>query len=401
MNKIVLSCAFKFLIVFIMIINSANAINAKPDLKLKNNNFLIYPHGRYYVGFEDRHLINTSACPSRFSNKSNNAFFSTNNQKKCDEIWLRLYYPTIKSGSSSYLPTPSLIDDIKSANKSITKSEINELLNIKSYTLLHAPIERGKFSTLFFSPGYGILGQQYENIITNLVSHGYIVVTINSQFINGKLMLDNGHIVDILQPTSLKQKKNLFLNSQGDLSFTYHYLKDFPGNEPVINAIDWDRIGLIGHSLGAATVSHFSTHTAIKAIAALDLTIDLLNKKSCESTQLIPFLHLFSSQMYLSFQSTDLPCLSRNTKLSKTEYLVILYNPKDVHDREYSMHLNFADYSTLQYHPTLKKALHVINRGSKRFLGTGNGIEISEMINNKLLTFFDRYLNSPKPIRYR
>ncbi len=380
------------LINLISIVKICNAAENMPNNKISNS-YLNRPTGAYHVGFKDYQLINNNACPNKFYDGKNGVDFSKNNVKKCDEIWLRIYYPTNKAGSSLYTPSSGLADDAKSANKALTTDEIKKLLAIRSFSTQNASIAKGKFPIILLSPGYGIPAQEYENIITNLVSHGYIIAGINSQFMNGALTLPNGHIVPVIQPDTKDQKKALFLNSLDDLSFTFDYLKNTSSKDNILKAINWSHIGLLGHSLGAGTVAHFADHDGIKAVASLDLTIDLQYGNNCHRDAHVPFMHMFSSDMYMQSKSGDYPYLCKDKKLNKDEYVVVLKNPNDPKDQAYSMHLNFVDYSTLQYHPVMEKTLNEVNKNPKqRFLGTGNGLTITNMINKKLLTFFDQYL---------
>ena len=62
----------------------------------------------------------------------------------------------------------------------------------------------------------------YENSITNLVSHGYVVVGINNLFINGYTALENGHIVSVTTDYSIQTKLNMRVYLQKNGEFIYN-----------------------------------------------------------------------------------------------------------------------------------------------------------------------------------
>lgn len=353
------------------------------------NSYLVKPSGHYQVGFKDFHLINTQACPNIFY-KKNSVDFSQKNPRHCNEVWLAIYYPTTYHGHSVYYPAPSIVEDLKSITHDLSKSKISEIKRLKSNTSKEAPIAAGHFPTIFFSPGYGVPTQEYENIIVNLVSHGYIVVGVNSQFINGTLILPNGHRVKTTLPKTSQQRHDLFVNSLKDLSFVYKKLQSMQMQSPVLAAIDWKHTGLLGHSLGAGTVAHFANHEGVGAVASLDLTIDLLRNNTCKVRIKPPFLHLFSSYMYSINPSGNFPYLCRTTPRSHNA-IVVLTDAHSPNNKSYSKHMNFVDYSTLQYQPTIANGLKHLST-SQRFLGTGNGWVIVKKMNQVLLNFFNKHL---------
>lgn len=62
-------------------------------------------------------------------------------------------------------------------------------------------------------------------------------------------------------------------------------------------------------------------------------------------------------------------------------------------DHDFSYHMNFSDFSTLQYLPAEQIALaYFKQQGMKSPLGAGNGWEITNTINIYLVQFFDTYL---------
>lgn len=351
--------------------------------------YLHKPTGKYGVGYKTYYLLNNKNCPNVFFKRVNQDNFSSNNKLHCNEIELAVYYPTEKRGSSPYQPIPSLISDVKSFDNNASESNIKQIKNIKSYSVLNAPIIEKQFPLILFSPGYGLPSQEYENIITELVSWGYIVIGVNSQFINGDIIFSNTPS-KVIQPETEEDKRNLFRNSYDDLAYAYERLSHKKIREPILDNISWDRVGLLGHSLGAASVARFSKTAGIRAVASLDLTIDLLDGNACHKGLNKPFMHMFSSQMYKDDGSSNYPYLCKDNMLLPYKKIVVI---SGLQSKMYSMHMNFCDYSTLQYSPSIMRSLLKLEkRPDEVFLGLGNGINITNSINERLRYFFDEYL---------
>lgn len=362
--------------------------SANPDYS--GSRYLHKPTGTYNVGYKRYHLINLKACPNSFFKESNKDSFSDINPLHCNEIELAVYYPTKKVGSSPYYPIPSLIADIQTFSTNVSESNIEHIKAIRSHSGINLPIVDKKFPVVFFSPGYGLPTQEYENTLTELASNGYIVVGVNSQFINGNISFNNTKIASVIEPETDEDKKDFFRNGYADFSYVYDVLSQKKLKDPVLNNISWNKFFLLGHSLGAAIVARFASYPGILAVATLDLTIDLLEGNDCHPGLKTPFMHIFSSQMYLKSDNKKFPYLcKKNESMPYKNIVVISGNNNPL----YSMHMNFCDYSTLQYEPSIMSALNQLRKKPDTvFLGTGNGNKIVEQVNKKLLNFFSNYL---------
>lgn len=354
--------------------------------------YLYKPSGEYNVGYKEIHLINKNACPNVFFTHKNAKSFSKKNTLHCNEIELAVYYPSKSKGSSEYRPIPSLVSDLNELNRHVSQRDLEQVKNIRSYAEQNAtPIKESNFPVLFFGPGYGLPAQEYENTLTDLASHGYIVIGVNSQFINGELSFNSAHIAKVIAPESEEDKKNLFRNTYSDLSYSYELLKKKEINDQLLSMINWGKVGLLGHSLGSAIVARFAYHKGICAVAALDLTIDLLEGNNCHKDLKAPFMHMFSTQLYHQNNNREFPYLCKANRSANYKQVLVI---GPLANSSYSMHMNFCDYSTLQYFPIIHDALSVLekNNSAAVFLGTGNGNKITTTINNNLLKFYDTYV---------
>ncbi|MCC5792632.1 MAG: hypothetical protein JJT82_08525 [Legionellaceae bacterium] len=357
----------------------------------KSSACLNKPTGSYGVGYRQLHLVNTTACPNVFLRTSNKGTLSLGNTSYCNEIELAVYYPSNQYGYNHYKSIHSIVEDVKAFNKKVPDEDIKLIKKIKTYAGYNLKLVDGRFPLIIFSPGYGVPVQEYENTITDLVSHGYIVVGINSQFINGNLNMNDSRMSRTIEPKTAEDKKNLFRNTYADLSFVYRYLKQNTNQEPVFKRINWQKVGLLGHSLGAAAVARFSYQPGISAVAAEDLTIDLVQGNQCHLDLKKPFLHLFSMQLYRQIRNQSVPYLCKKNIGSPYKKVVVVGEGQDVN---ISLHMNFTDYSTLQYYPPIKNAMEIFveNNPDELILGTGNGYNITSQINRELNRFFAAHL---------
>lgn len=349
------------LIVFLFLVNTCVVASEIPS-----NTYLTKPTGQYGVGFEDFHWINQSACPDLNYNGKNQNDFSATNKKHCHEITARIYYPSIEKNKkgSIYEPTKSLEQEILSKIPNVTKETIIQFNQIKSFSVKKAEIIKGKkFPVLLFSPGLGSFSQMYENIITELVSHGYIVIGVNTPFVS-LAELPNGHIVqavEIKSPISREKEHQFVAIPAQDLIYVFNKIHTLNNTNALFSAIDLNHIGLFGHSIGArATEDVVQTNPVLfQALATLDGDAQASQKKFS-----IPFMDMMSAKIMTHVKGES----HAPFELANNSYLVVL-SPND-HDSEYSYHLNFSDLSTLQYLPVYqeyKKYLKQHKKIEKKF----------------------------------
>lgn len=322
-------------------------------------NYLSPPSGKYAVSYEDLHLINDRICPDPNSQGKKENFLSLN-KKFCHEIQVRLYYPTLsKAKHRNYYYAP-FIKDLKLKIEAITHKQSTSISEIKSYTSKNEPIVSGqKFPVIFFTPGLGCPSQMYENMITELVSHGYIVFAINSLFINGDIENPNQQIVKAVAPRSTNEIEKVLIPIQlKDLAFCVDSIGAWRNKTTIFNSMDLTKVGALGHSIGGRNVISFAkTHPRkLKAAATLDSSIDPDSKSIAKSS--IPFLHEIAANKQTS---SPFPI---KYELGSNAYLVLMSPNNNNHD--YSYHLNFTDFSTLQYDPDIHVFLKALEKKTRQ-----------------------------------
>ncbi|MGQ3892348.1 alpha/beta hydrolase [Legionella sp. CNM-4043-24] len=344
-----------FISIFFLLLLSTGY--SQTDISFSTKKFLKRPTGAYHVGFEDVHWINQDACPDVNFNGKNQDDFSPNNIKRCHEIMARIYYPSSpknRSYSPYYPPSvKSMLEGIQGLIPDTPQNELNQFKHITSFSQKKSDIVKNqKFPVLFFIPGLGWPPELYENSISELVSHGYIVIGISSPFIN-LVELPNGHIIDPekLPPKSPEEIEAALVPIQkNDLSYVYNAIQRQHNLNAVFVAMDLTRLGVFGHSMGGRVLADISHEhpTWFQAGATLDIGFDTTNNARNKFT--FPFMHEISANRTLV--STGLPV---TFELGNNGYLVVI--SPDEQNHTYSYHGNFADYSTLQYAPAFKKFL--------------------------------------------
>lgn len=311
-------------------------------------NYLLKPTGEYGVAFHDLHWINPSLCPDPNSPQASANDFSSDNKKHCHELMIRIYYPTpfkINLGTPYYPPMITAEQNRLKAIPTVKPTELKQLSQIRSHTLENGPIVKNKkFPVVLFISGSGGQVQFYENIITQLVSNGTIVVGINSVFINGDIALPNGKVISTNFANSWDGvSKTIFPVLESDISFVYKSIHN-PSSNDVFKAMDLNHIGGIGHSFGGRALANVANrHTQwFQALITLDMEVHMGSFKP--KNTLPPAMHVISAYWRSMFGWQNLKYW-----LNQNGYLVTLSpNLKNIH---YSYHLNFTDLSSLHYLP--------------------------------------------------
>lgn len=340
-----------FLCGFLFNINYA----ASSFKRLPEDSYLMKPTGAYGIGFKDYHWINHQVCPDFNFNGKNQGDFSSENPAHCHEIMARIYYPT---NEKPFLDSPYYEPEIKAVQEgllqqypNIPADQINQLSELKSYTSKQQDIIKDKtFPVILFNPGFGLPAQVYENFITELVSHGYIVVGINTPFIN-LVELPNKHVVEPAHVDIDTIDKFVQLQ-HSDLTFVYQQLFMNQANDTIFAKMDLSHIGGFGHSVGGLTISKAIHDDPSLLQAGLTFDIGMDYSGVSRKSFIIPFMH----QIAATRKDVEHP--APIFELGVNGYLVgIAPNETDKH---YSTHASFTDLSTIQETPvfiTIKQYL--------------------------------------------
>ena len=269
---------------------------------------------------------------------------------------------------------------------------MKQLNFLKSYAKPNLPIARERFPVILFSPGAGTNIQEYENLIMQLVSHGYIVIGINSVFISGNFHLPNGTLVPKPNYSASELFHQVYSEQLNDLEFVYQKLNFQNENDPIFTAMDLKHIGTLGHSAGGLAVvdaahQHPNWFQAVSTLdEGLDSVPDVLEKYYSPVTG--PILYLYAAEGHAVITKY------LHTPLLVTDNAFSAVITPSLTNQTYSVHNNFTDYSTLQYQPLINKAIAYAKKTGQAPVGDGDGYDIANSITAYLLAFFDFYLKS-------
>lgn len=393
--------------------------NAGGSTSSPSNNitFLAKPTGTYGIGFQDLHFQDNSRCPDVYYSQTTKDDYSPDNTNHCREIMVRAWYPTnqaITPGVNYYAPQVSTIanlyTDIAKHLSPSTVLNFSQFYAVQTYDYENVVlISNAGFPVVLFSPGSNEDVQHYENVIANLVSHGYVVLGVNSLFLGGYVTLPDGHII-----TAFSNQTDVVDRASriSDIIYVYNNLNSI--NQQLSNSMDITNIGLMGHSSGANAVASITALNQYPFKAAIAMDADVQPTFEAFS---IPFLQELSGTRYWVGkygEPSDRITYTPHYQLNKNNYLVgfvptltELLNPPQ-YGPVYSTHGSFTDDSTLHYMPLYQTMIPLINSLEKiifqgnslgNAFGSGNGYEITNSINTYAVQFFDTYLkNKPNQV---
>ena len=241
------------------------------------------------------------------------------------------------------------------------------------------------YPVILFSHGWNGFNAQNTSQALELASHGYIVIGIQhpygavvTVFNDGTVAKNNPAALPAGAPTEEYETAAHLLSDQwaGDMGFTLDFMQlqsDDP-NSPFHALLDFDRLGVYGHSTGGGAAIQFcGTDTRCKSLLGMDPFMRPVSYEVMEGGLPQPAFFLFSQQW-----KDDVD--SRNNELFHKFYPNVK-TPLGVISIDGTSHYDFADLPLLS---PLAPQL-----GLK---GPINGKRVTTIINDYLLSFFDMTL---------
>ncbi len=208
------------------------------------------PTGEYVVGTQAFHLID----------QSRKEFVVPNNQIY-RELMIQVYYPAAESSGN---PAP-YYENIDALTKQLSATQGFPyiatthlgLTKTYSYTNVTPLQETEKFPLLLFAHGMSLYSQQNTFQLEELASHGYVIVAINFTGDAATTVFPDGDQVDFtpIENTITFLNNRIKLWEQ-DTAFVLDKViqADFDNSfKPIAKLIDFENIGMLGHSFGGAT----------------------------------------------------------------------------------------------------------------------------------------------------
>ena len=316
------------------------------------------------------------------------------------ELMVQIWYPAeTKDGyqNTTHMVFPEL-----------TLSSMANTLNAPSALIRHGatlmssavqgahPVKGEQFPLILFSHGDGGVATQNLSQVEMLVSNGYIVIAPNHTY-NASITFDKNR-----KPTTYKSNitwaeqalhnKKYYANRliryrYDDLAFILEKigaLKIDDSPNPFLGIIDFNRVGVMGHSMGAGTSYHaLINDSRIKAAVALDGWFFPLDDKTFLSKTDKPFLHLAQEEFFNLDISGDL----NNSTEGKINF--------EIHNTLLELNTNsFMVYvkNSLHYDFTDFKQIYIQDRPFSfpiGGLGSVSKSKIKKIMNKSILEFYD------------
>jgi predicted esterase len=225
------------------------------------------PSGRFGIGRAGYDWTDSSR-PDRYSAEP----------KMHRELMVYLWYPTAQSAEKikgAYMPSASQIDKAPEL-KDRTRDEFGPNWpfivsgRISSHAAEDAPLAPGRqaFPVVVFSHGFGGTGFEYTSLIENLVSHGYVVASIEHTESAIVVVFPDGRMIPFhadatpagLSPEERFRRMQVSVSigineGAADVRFVLNRLTELNSSDshhfPLAGRLDLQRVAAMGHSAGA------------------------------------------------------------------------------------------------------------------------------------------------------
>src|SRR5215813_209492 len=161
--------------------------------------------------------------------------------------------------------------------------------NLRSHSYADAPVAAAQrqYPVVVFAPGYGSGPTEYASLIEDLVSHGYIVAGVVPTYFSSYTVFLDGRVVGQHQaardvPGSPSASWDhpvsdpVYRLWTGDMRFTLNQLEKLNADAKshLKGRLDFDRVGVYGHSIGATATAQVAKDDArARAAILLDGTL--------------------------------------------------------------------------------------------------------------------------------
>ncbi len=197
------------------------------------------------------------------------------------ELRIDVWYPAEPHAVAARAP---YFPDLRTLGKRLGLEAIR-LGSITGHTFAAPPIVPGaaRYPVVVLSPGYGSMGILYTGLVEELVSHGYLVATVDHPFQSRAIAYPDGRIVTAVPAGSSTsadpQARELEYQSQievraADLRFVLDRLTSLNADKAetqFARRLDLARVAAVGHSTGGLAAAKAAlADTRFKAVINLD-----------------------------------------------------------------------------------------------------------------------------------
>lgn len=237
--------------------------------------------GPYGVGVKDLHLIDEG----RFEE------FSTDDPDDFREMMIQIWYPVDKEilqPRVDYMDDPTFAWLKGRSPVPLITIPDNAYVFVRPHGRDEVFIsdDEKMYPVIIFSHGYDGVYQIYTSLIEDVVSHGFIVVSINHPYISGVTVFPDGRKIYVSQDLM----GDIGIRSVvGDAKFTLDSIVEMNNSDPDFQGcFDLSKVGMYGHSFGGAATSiccyeddRFLCGLTLDGVFYIDKIPDGLDKPFC------------------------------------------------------------------------------------------------------------------------
>ncbi|MBE3136654.1 MAG: hypothetical protein IMZ43_04565 [Thermoplasmata archaeon] len=218
-----------------------------------DTSFLPKLTGSYGVGVRTMHLIDTS----RLEN-------FTTDPTDVREMMVQLWYPTepdTLGERTDYMDYPTFQWLKNRSPIPLVTIPDNAYLFVRPHGRNETTIVAGMFPVVVFSPGYDGVYQIYTSFIEDLVSHGFVVVSINHPYVSGISVFPDGRTIGLAEVPTDSIARSAFFNMSlraivQDAKFVVDIITEMNATDPDFSGhFDLSAVGMYGHSFGGANTA--------------------------------------------------------------------------------------------------------------------------------------------------
>ncbi|RRD49943.1 hypothetical protein [Arachnia propionica] len=179
-----------------------------------------------------------------------------------------IWYPAEATEGQRPLGYDPEVPEALTANLSAPAVVLGHLQRISTNTFQDAQPASGRFPVLLYSPGFGSTRYESMALITELVSHGYVVVGMDHAGTSGVVTAHNGEriLADLETMDSGDDSAGLVEERAQDANVVLDSLS----STKLAETMDLDRVGMLGFSFGGATAAE-ALRTDPRVQAALNI----------------------------------------------------------------------------------------------------------------------------------